>query len=133
MPTDSNIQPQTLQPSLRPNLQPQIDAIRRFTRFFTRAIVTLQAVLHDSPLILPEARVLYEIATRDQPTASQIAAALDLDLGYLSRILRSFEAHLLIKRRTSPDDGRRSHLTLTKTGQKQFAMLDLRSNQQVNE
>ena len=128
--TASSLQPQNIQP---PSIQHQIDSIRRFNRFYTRAIGTLQAGLLDSPLTLPEARVLYEIATRDQPTASEIAIALDLDVGYLSRILRSFEAHLLIKRRTSPDDGRRSHLTLTKTGQKQFAILNERSNQQVNE
>jgi DNA-binding MarR family transcriptional regulator/GNAT superfamily N-acetyltransferase len=111
----------------------QIAAIRSFNRFYTRAIGTLEEGLLATHFSLPEARVLYEIATRDQPTASEIATSLNLDLGYLSRILRAFEARLLIKRKTSSADGRKSLLTLTKTGQKQFATLDLRSNQQIHE
>jgi len=71
--------------------------------------------------------VLYEIASRRAPTASKIARTLDLDAGYLSRLLRNFEKHGLIHRQTSPKDGRQSHLTLTARGQKSFMPLDARS------
>jgi DNA-binding MarR family transcriptional regulator/GNAT superfamily N-acetyltransferase len=112
---------------------PQIPAIRSFNRFYTRAIGTLEENLLQSTLSLPEARVLYEIATRIQPTASEIAAALNLDLGYLSRILRAFADRKLITRKTSSTDARQSLLSLTKTGQKEFATLNQRSNQQIEQ
>jgi DNA-binding MarR family transcriptional regulator/GNAT superfamily N-acetyltransferase len=111
----------------------QISSIRRFNRFYTRAIGTLQEGLLESPLSLPEARVLYEIASRNQPTASEIAAALKMDLGYLSRILSTFTARKLIIRKTSPNDARQTLLSLTKAGQQQFATLDRRSKQQIKQ
>jgi DNA-binding MarR family transcriptional regulator/GNAT superfamily N-acetyltransferase len=110
-----------------------ITAIRSFNRFYTRAIGTLEEHLLQSSLSLPEARVLYEIATHTQPTASEIAATLNLDLGYLSRILRTFIDRKLITRKTSPTDGRQSFLSLTKPGQKEFATLNQRSNQQIEQ
>ena len=115
------------------SINPRISAIRNFNRFYTRAIGTLEEGLLATTLTLPEARVLFEIATRTQPTASEIAAALTLDLGYLSRILRTFADRKLISRKTSPRDARQSHLFLTKTGQKEFATLNRRSSQQVEQ
>ena len=112
---------------------PHITAIRSFNRFYTRAIGTLEEHLLQSSLSLPEARVLYEIATRTQPTASEIASTLNLDLGYLSRILRTFIDRKLITRKTSPTDRRQSFLSLTKAGQKEFATLNQRSNQQIEQ
>jgi DNA-binding MarR family transcriptional regulator/GNAT superfamily N-acetyltransferase len=114
-------------------INPQIAAIRSFNRFYTRTIGTLEEHLLQSSLSLPEARVLYEIATRTQPTASEIAAALNLDLGYLSRILRIFADRKLITRKASPADARQSLLALTKAGQKEFATLNQRSIQQVEQ
>jgi DNA-binding MarR family transcriptional regulator/GNAT superfamily N-acetyltransferase len=112
---------------------PHITAIRSFNRFYTRAIGTLEEHLLQSSLSLPEARVLYEIATRTQPTASEIATTLNLDVGYLSRILRTFVNRKLITRKTSPTDARQSFLSLTKAGQKEFATLNQRSNQQIEQ
>lgn len=111
----------------------QIASIRRFNRLYTRAIGTLQEGLLQSSLTLPEARVLYEIASRNQPAASEIAASLKMDVGYLSRILSAFAARNLITRRPSKNDGRQALLSLTKTGQKQFATLDRRSNEQIGQ
>src|SRR6516164_10518066 len=105
----------------------QIAAVRRFNRYYTRQIGVLRKTFLDSPYSLSEARVLYEIASRRAPTASKIARTLDLDAGYLSRLLRNFEKHGLIHRQTSPKDGRQSHLTLTARGQKSFMPLDARS------
>ena len=105
----------------------QIAAVRRFNRYYTRQIGVLRKTFLDSPYSLGEARVLYEIAINHSPTASEIARSLDLDAGYLSRVLRNFERRGLIRKRASPNDGRQSHLTLTPRGRKSFMPLDARS------
>lgn len=109
----------------------RIAAVRRFTRFYTRQIGLLQESLLDSAFSLTEARVLYELAHRDRVTASELAADLGLDHGYLSRILRRFgDSGLLVKRRPA-DDGRQRLLSLTAKGRKAFAPLDRGSHDQV--
>jgi len=59
----------------------RIAAVRRFNRYYTRQIGVLRKTFLDSPYSLGEARVLYEIASRGAPTASDIARSLDLDPG----------------------------------------------------
>lgn len=109
----------------------RIAAVRRFNRFYTRQIGVLRKGYLDSPYSLGEMRVLYEIFRGHGPTASDIARALDLDAGYLSRVLRHFEKKGLITRKTSSRDARQSHLTLTARGKKTFAPLEKKSQDQV--
>ena len=109
------------------NEQARIAAVRRFNRYYTRQIGVLRKTFLDSPYSLGEARVLYEIASCGAPTACDISRSLDLDPGYLSRVLRNFEKRGLIRKRTSAKDGRQSHLTLTPRGRKSFTPLDARS------
>jgi DNA-binding MarR family transcriptional regulator/GNAT superfamily N-acetyltransferase len=111
--------------------EPRIAAVRRFSRFYTRQIGMLREGLHDSPYSLTQARVLYELANRDAPTASDLARDLGLDAGYLSRILRAFAQRGLIARRRSKQDGRQTHLFLTAAGRKAFAPLDRGSHDEV--
>ena len=120
-------------PYVAPQIQSQINAIRRFNRFYTRAIGTLEEGFLHTQLTLPEARILYEISLRRQITPSEIAATLRLDLGYISRILRTFSDRHLIARKPSPSDGRQSLLSLTPSGEKAAAELDQRANEQVRE
>jgi len=109
----------------------RVEAVRSFNRFYTRHVGALARGYLDSPFSLTEARVLYELAHREQPTASEIARELGLDAGYLSRILRDFKRRGLIDRKRSPGDGRRSLLSLTPKGRSAFAPLDARAREQV--
>src|SRR5258708_57405 len=113
--------------------QQRVAAVRRFNRFYTRQIGVLRKTYLDSPYSLGEMRVLYEIAHSDGPTASKIARALDLDAGYLSRVLRNFEKRGLISRKTSEKDARQSHLALTARGRKTFETIEQRSQDDVDE
>ena len=65
----------------------KIDTIRRFNRFFTRRIGVLREGLLHTPYSLTEARILFEIANRDDLSGSDLSRELGLDPGYLSRIL----------------------------------------------
>ena len=109
----------------------RVAAVRRFNRFYTRRIGLLRKGYLDSPFSLAEMRVLYEIAHRDQPTATEVARELDVDAGYLSRVLRRFEERGLVRRTPSSTDARQSHLALTARGSKTFAPLENRSQQEV--
>jgi len=120
-------------PGIAPQTQFQIAAIRRFNRFYTTAIGTLDEGFLHTPLTLPESRILYEIAQKRQITPTEIAATLRLDLGYISRILRSFSRRRLITRKSAPNDGRQSLLSLTRSGEKVFSELNHRSNEQIHE
>jgi len=110
---------------------PRIAAVRGFNRFYTRQIGVLRKTYLDSPYSLGEMRVLYEIAHGEAPTASDIGRALDLDAGYLSRVLRAFEKRGLITRQTSQRDARQSHLALTARGRKAFQPAETRSQRDV--
>lgn len=110
---------------------PAVAVVRRFNRFYTRLIGTLDEHLLESPLSLAEARVLYELAHRASPTASEIADVLNMDMSYLSRILQGFTSTKLIRRQPSKSDRRQSTITLTAAGRKLFDTLDRRSSDQV--
>ena len=109
----------------------RIAATRRFNRFYTRQIGVLRRNYLDSPYSLGESRVLYEILHRAR-TASDVSRALDLDAGYLSRMLRNFEKRGLINRQISDEDARQSYLALTALGRKAFAPLEKRSQETVS-
>src|SRR6266851_9900509 len=109
----------------------QITVVRHFNRFYTRHLGLLRKTYLGSPYSLGELRVLYEIAHGRAPTASEIARGLDMDAGYLSRVLRDFEERGLITRRTSTGDARRSHLALTARGRRTFMPLERRTQRQV--
>jgi DNA-binding MarR family transcriptional regulator/GNAT superfamily N-acetyltransferase len=109
----------------------QIEAVRRYNRFYTRKIGVLEEGFLKSPFSLTETRVLYELAHRDETTASLLAEELGLNAGYLSRILRRFQDQRLVERKRSEKDGRQSLLTLTAKGRTAFARLEEESKRQV--
>lgn len=114
----------------QPGIHSEVSAIRAFNRFYTRKIGVIDGMA-SSPFSLAEARVLYELAHRQQPTATDIRKELGLDAGYTSRLLRDFERRKLISRQRSKQDERQRFLSLTAKGRKVFAPLDARSNRNI--
>lgn len=109
----------------------QIEAVRRFTRFYTRRIGVLEEGLLGSDLSLPETRLVYELAQHQAPTVGLLAAELGLDTGYLSRLASGLERRGLVVKRSSPSDGRQILLTLSDRGREIFSRLDAQSSREV--
>src|ERR1700730_2988493 len=109
----------------------RVAIVRRLSRLYTRKIGVLHEGLLGSPLSLTEGRVIWELAQRAQATASELAAELALDTGYLSRILAGFERQGLIERRPSQHDGRRLIIALSAAGHALYAAIDARSREAV--
>jgi DNA-binding MarR family transcriptional regulator/GNAT superfamily N-acetyltransferase len=108
-----------------------IAAVRRFNRFFTRFVGALDADFLDTGLSLAEARILFEIAHRAPCGATELQDALELDAGFLSRVLRRFEERRWIERQRVDGDGRRRSILLTPAGRAQFETLDGRQRSEV--
>lgn len=113
------------------DLTKRIEAVRHFSRFYTRQIGLLNRGLLSSPFSLSEARVIYELAQHEQIIAMDLARDLGLDAGYLSRMLKSFKTRGLITTQPSETDGRQTVLRLSVQGQDAFALLDARSRDQI--
>lgn len=109
----------------------RVSAIRAFNRFYTRHLGLLGDRHLDSPFSLTEMRLLYELAHRDGPTASELGRDLGLDAGYVSRILRRFESGGLIGRSPRKSDRRVDVLRLTAKGRAAFTPLESRARARV--
>ncbi|HTS39703.1 MAG TPA: helix-turn-helix domain-containing GNAT family N-acetyltransferase [Xanthobacteraceae bacterium] len=112
----------------RADLDRRIAAVRHFNRFYTQRVGVLSA---PRPFSLTEARVLYELIHRVQPTASELVKSLGLDAGYLSRILRDFGKRGLVNKQASCADGRQSLLSITERGRKIFAPIEARTQEEI--
>jgi DNA-binding MarR family transcriptional regulator/N-acetylglutamate synthase-like GNAT family acetyltransferase len=106
---------------------PQVVAIRRFNRFWTRRI----GVLADGDFSLTETRLLYELAYSDTATAAELGRELGLDSGYLSRLLRGLDRRGLLARSPDAADARKTRLSLTEAGHAAFAPLEAAANAQI--
>lgn len=116
-----------------PEMDHAIAVYRRFTRFYTRILGLLGEKLLKGGRSLTEARVLYELAGAGRTSASEIAAELNLDAGYLSRILAKLKKQRFLTRTASAADARHAVLRLTRSGRAAFAKLDRFSSDQARE
>jgi DNA-binding MarR family transcriptional regulator/GNAT superfamily N-acetyltransferase len=114
-----------------PSLASNVAAFRRFNRWYTRYLGVLDEQWLRGGYSLTEARVMYELVTRETATAKEIGLALGIDPAYLSRILRGFEKSSLLKRVASKKDARSAHLTLTRKGKSTFGKLNALSEGQA--
>ena len=115
------------------SLVPATAAFRRFNRAYTRFLGTLDDHYLRTEYSLAEGRVMYELATRSRAQAKDVAEALGLDPGYLSRILRKFEKTGLVTRATAVHDKRATDLQLTARGRAAIRILNSRANRQAHD
>lgn len=108
-----------------------VAVFRRFNRFYTRQIGLLNQGLLKTRFPLIQARILYELGQHEQTTARDITSELNIDPGYLSRILSTFEKEGLILKVRSTSDSRQRILKLTSKGKKSFGMLNERSSNEA--
>jgi DNA-binding MarR family transcriptional regulator/GNAT superfamily N-acetyltransferase len=107
-------------------MEKAIASVRRFNRFFTQFVGALDNNFLDSGMTLVEARILFEVAHADSCFADEIQRSLNLDAGFVSRVLRRFEGRKWIRRSRIDGDGRRRSIRLTASGQRQFDQIDSR-------
>lgn len=108
-----------------------VRAVRRFNRYYTRRIDLLDETFLCSGFTLAEARVLYEVANSDGPTAADLSERLGIDQAYLSRMLARFDRRKLVRRTRSAQDSRKSHLRLTAAGRAALVPLDRAAREHV--
>ncbi len=118
-------------PGANSSLAPDTAAFRRFNRAYTRFLGTLNDHYLQTEYSLAEGRVLYELATRSKTQAKDVAEALGLDAGYLSRILKKFEKNGLVARAAAKHDKRAANLLLTSRGRAALRSLNLRADKQA--
>ena len=115
----------------RPATEDPVAAVRAFNRLYTNVIGVLRGSYLGSPYSLTEARLLFELGQRDSTEVSALRRGLDIDAGYLSRILGRFEADQLIARNKSGSDARRQVITLTPAGRELQHRLDDQAGEQM--
>ena len=113
--------------------QQLIDKIRSFNRFYTNIIGLLDRHFLDTPFSLTEGRVLYEISHTELCTAKKIRSNIDIDEGYLSRIIDKFIQNGLVRKTPAAEDRRLHLIVLTEKGKRVFSKLNENSNQQISE
>jgi DNA-binding MarR family transcriptional regulator/GNAT superfamily N-acetyltransferase len=112
-------------------MEERVAAVRAFNRFYTNVIGLLGEGLLRTPYSLTEARVIFELAQRDPTELADLRRVLDIDAGYLSRIVGKLESEELVARARSEADGRRQVIRLTDGGRQAYRMLDERSAEEV--
>src|ERR1700684_3786882 len=115
-----------------PHEEKQISAIREFNRFYTARLGLLRKRHLDGEFSLTEARVLYEIGAAPNVTESTLHNTLDLDPGYLSRLLAMMRRRMLVRHKTSRADGREKLLSLSSLGERKLDVLNHQSALQIH-
>lgn len=107
--------------------------VRNFSRTYTQTLGLLNKQILESPLSLTESRIIFEINQYSRLSANDLAEILQIDKGYLSRILKKLTTNKLITQTTSETDKRQKILSLTVIGQKHFKFIDTASRNQINQ
>lgn len=113
------------------DMEGPVAAVRAFNRLYTNVIGVLRGGYLGTPYSLTEARLLFELGQRDRTEVTALRRGLDIDAGYLSRILSRLEAGELITREKCGTDARRQVITLTPAGRALQQNLDTRAAEQI--
>ncbi|MFP3126804.1 helix-turn-helix domain-containing GNAT family N-acetyltransferase [Ectobacillus funiculus] len=108
-----------------------VSEVRKFNRFYTNVLGLLNQQVYDSPFSLTETRILFEINSTSNCTAKLLQEELDLDRGYVSRMLKRFEEQNMIYKQKWEEDGRTYFIHLTEKGEKIYRDLENKADQQV--
>jgi DNA-binding MarR family transcriptional regulator/GNAT superfamily N-acetyltransferase len=107
-----------------------IDSVRRFNRTVTQRVGALNDAYLSRNRPLGQARLLWEVGRRpDGWELRELRARLELDSGYLSRLLRALEAEGLVEVEAGGPDGRVRTVRLTAPGRAERAELDRGSDE----
>ncbi len=104
-----------------------VGEVRRFNRTVTQSVGALNEAFLDRGRPLGHSRVLWEIGASGADVRA-LRSRLDLDSGYLSRILRALQEEGLVQVDTHPGDGRVRVARLTESGLRERAELDVWSD-----
>ena len=105
-----------------------IARVRRFNRAVTRQVGALDARFLGRERSLGACRLLFEIGSGGREIRA-LRARLELDSGYLSRLLRSLEREGLVATDRTPRDGRVGRVRLTGSGRRELALLNRLSDE----
>lgn len=108
-----------------------VKEIRKFNRFYTNLIGVVDRHILYSPYSLTEARILFEVFHDPNCTARNIKDILQVDEGYLSRVIHKLIKRGLIRRKQSRGDGRAFILSLSREGEKEFLKLNAEAEKSV--
>jgi DNA-binding MarR family transcriptional regulator/GNAT superfamily N-acetyltransferase len=109
----------------------RVGRLRAFNRFYTGVLGLLREGLLDTPYSLPESRVLFELGSGGPGSPTSLSERLQLDLGYVSRLLSGLKDRGLVEAQSSAEDRRRQVVALTDDGRKAFRLLDRRSSAEI--
>ncbi|MCG1034835.1 MarR family winged helix-turn-helix transcriptional regulator [Polaribacter sargassicola] len=108
-----------------------IQKIREFNRFYTGIIGVTNNHILESSYSLTEVRVMYEIYSNPEITARLIKNLVNVDEGYLSRLIKKLVRQNIIEKEKSKKDNRISILKLSKKGEIIFLKLNKNSSKSV--
>lgn len=110
-----------------------IRKIRRFNRYYTVWLDVLGKPYLESDFSWPESRVLFEIFTCGQISATELCERLSMDKSYMSRILSKLEKKALITRTLIPRTKGIKQIRLTDAGNSQARQIDQKGDRQIIE
>lgn len=107
-----------------------VETVRRFNRSYTQRIGALEESFLGTGRPLGASRLLFEVGP-DGAAARELRERLDLDSGYLTRLLSRLSDDGLVEVLPDPADRRRRIVRLTAVGRTAYRELDERSEQKA--
>lgn len=111
----------------------KIYEVRKFNRFYTRTLQLTNKYHLGTGLTVLESRLLLEIYENKLQTANDLVSFLDIDKGYLSRVLKSLEKRGYIEQTVDDLDKRSKLLGLTELGRSTLEIINKRADQQIDQ